>query len=108
MGTTRQVKWVAKLGKVTNGTPTIAGGRVFIGTNNGDPRDSSLQRSRRIDVLRREHGEIPLAARGFEAIAEIWRSTSGRESNRGHGEFGATRRAVFHRRRYHLAVRLHG
>jgi len=48
MTTTRNVKWVAKLGSQTYGNPTVAGGRIYIGTNNqgrGDPRfkgDASL------------------------------------------------------------------
>lgn len=37
--TGRNVKWVADLGSETHATPVIAGGRVFIGTNNGKPRD---------------------------------------------------------------------
>jgi outer membrane protein assembly factor BamB len=33
------VRWVAELGTSTYSTPAIAGGRVFIGTNNGNPRN---------------------------------------------------------------------
>ncbi len=33
------VRWVAELGTSTYSTPVIARGRVFIGTNNGNPRD---------------------------------------------------------------------
>lgn len=39
---TRNVHWVAKLGDVTYGTPIVAGGRVYVGTNNGTPRDPRL------------------------------------------------------------------
>ncbi len=35
----QNVKWVADLGTETHATPVVAGGRVFIGTNNGKPRD---------------------------------------------------------------------
>lgn len=42
LATTKQVKWVARLGDATYGTPVIAGGRVFVGTNNGAPRDPRL------------------------------------------------------------------
>jgi outer membrane protein assembly factor BamB len=38
--TTRNVKWVAKLGSQSYGNVTIAGGKVFVGTNNDSPRDS--------------------------------------------------------------------
>ncbi|MDB6150914.1 MAG: secondary metabolism, biosynthesis of secondary products derived from primary amino acid [Chthoniobacter sp.] len=37
--TGRNVQWIAQLGTETHGMPIIAGGRVFIGTNNGEPRD---------------------------------------------------------------------
>jgi len=37
--TTKNVKWVAKLGSASYGNVTVAGGRVFIGTNNASPRD---------------------------------------------------------------------
>src|SRR5215207_5247594 len=35
----RNIKWVAALGTETHSTPVIAGGRVYIGTNNEVPRD---------------------------------------------------------------------
>lgn len=37
--TTRNVKWIAKLGSQSYGNPTIANGRVYVGTNNDVPRD---------------------------------------------------------------------
>jgi len=36
------VKWVAKLGGQTCGPPVVAGGKVFVGTNNGAPRDPRM------------------------------------------------------------------
>jgi hypothetical protein len=33
------VKWIAKLGSETYSTPIIGGGKVYIGTNNEEPRD---------------------------------------------------------------------
>ena len=39
MKTTKNVKWVAKLGSQAYGNVTVAGGRVFVGTNNESPRD---------------------------------------------------------------------
>lgn len=35
----KNIFWTAKLGTESHGTPIIAGGRVFIGTNNAEPRD---------------------------------------------------------------------
>jgi len=40
------VKWSARLGTETHATPIVAGGRVYIGTNNGEPRDPKQQGDR--------------------------------------------------------------
>ncbi len=37
--TGRNIKWIAPLGTQSHSTPIVAGGRVFIGTNNEVPRD---------------------------------------------------------------------
>jgi len=39
LATTKNVKWVAKVGSETYGNTTVAGGKVYIGTNNQSPRD---------------------------------------------------------------------
>ena len=39
LGTTRNVKWVAKLGSQSYANPVVSGGKVFVGTNNESPRD---------------------------------------------------------------------
>jgi outer membrane protein assembly factor BamB len=44
--TGENIKWVAKLGTETHSTPVIAGGRVYIGTNNGEPRNPKHQGDR--------------------------------------------------------------
>ena len=46
--TGRNIKWAAKLGTQTHSTPIIAGGRIYIGTNNGEPRDPKHQGDRGI------------------------------------------------------------
>src|SRR5262249_28450391 len=38
-GKFKNIKWAVKLGDKSYGGPVIADGRVFVGTNNGDPRD---------------------------------------------------------------------
>ena len=43
MATTKNVKWVAKLGSQAYGNPTISGGKVFLGTNNESPRDPKFK-----------------------------------------------------------------
>ena len=48
MATTKNVKWVAKLGSQSYGNVTVSGGRVFVGTNNDSPRDAQYQGDRSI------------------------------------------------------------
>lgn len=40
------IKWSAQLGTETHSTPVVAGGRVYVGTNNGHPRDPTEQGDR--------------------------------------------------------------
>jgi outer membrane protein assembly factor BamB len=44
--TGRNIKWAVRLGTETHSTPVVAGGRVYIGTNNGEPRDPKHQGDR--------------------------------------------------------------
>ncbi|MSU62439.1 MAG: pyrrolo-quinoline quinone [Pedosphaera sp.] len=37
--TKTNIKWVAEIGTESHSTPVVANGRVYIGTNNGEPRD---------------------------------------------------------------------
>ena len=46
LASTENVKWVARLGNTTYGSPTVAGGRVLIGTNNDAPRDPRFEGDR--------------------------------------------------------------
>src|SRR5436190_18209246 len=39
----KSVKWMAKLGNQAYGNPTVGGGKIFVGTNNGNPRDPAIQ-----------------------------------------------------------------
>jgi outer membrane protein assembly factor BamB len=41
-GERKNVKWVADLGSVAYGGPTVAGGKVFVGTNNMKPRNPKI------------------------------------------------------------------
>jgi hypothetical protein len=47
MKTTKNVKWVAKLGSQAYGNVTVGQGKVFIGTNNESPRDPGKKRRQR-------------------------------------------------------------
>ena len=46
--TGRNVKWVAPLGTQSYASPVVAGGRVYIGTNNARPRDPRHQGDRAV------------------------------------------------------------
>ncbi len=46
--TGENIKWVVPLGSQTYATPIVAGGRVFIGTNNDEPRDEEHKGDRGI------------------------------------------------------------
>lgn len=48
LATTKNVKWAAKLGSQAYGNPVVAGGKVYVGTNNEHPRDPKQQGDRSI------------------------------------------------------------
>ncbi len=48
LATTKNVKWAAKVGSQSYGNVTVANGKVFIGTNNENPRDPKHQGDRSI------------------------------------------------------------
>jgi outer membrane protein assembly factor BamB len=47
-GKRQNIKWVARLGNRAYGGPVIAGGKVFVGTNNTVPRDPKTKGSRAV------------------------------------------------------------
>src|SRR5204862_2231844 len=42
-GMEKNVLWQAKLGKLSYAGPVVAGGKVFVGTNNENPRDPAVK-----------------------------------------------------------------
>ncbi|MHC4390936.1 MAG: PQQ-binding-like beta-propeller repeat protein, partial [Planctomycetota bacterium] len=44
--TTKHVRWIAKLGSQTYGNPTVAEGRVYVGTNNESQSDPKYKGDR--------------------------------------------------------------
>lgn len=44
----RRIRWTARLGTLTFGNPVVSRGRVYIGTNNGQPRDPAIEGDRGI------------------------------------------------------------
>jgi outer membrane protein assembly factor BamB len=54
LATTKNVKWVAKLGSQSYGNPVISQGVMLIGTNNASPRDARFKDDRSILYALRE------------------------------------------------------
>ena len=66
--TKKNVKWVADLGSQSYGNPVVAGGMVFVGTNNELLRDPEAgRRPRRADGVPRVGRRVPLAADARQA-----------------------------------------
>lgn len=66
--TRQNVKWVMDLGTQGHSTPVVAGGRIFIGTNNANPRDPKHVGDRGVFMcLDEKDGHLLWAACGAEA-----------------------------------------
>ena len=52
--TKKNVKWVAQLGSQSYGNPVVADGKVFVGTNNENPRDPKQPGDRGVLMVFRE------------------------------------------------------
>jgi outer membrane protein assembly factor BamB len=50
----QNIKWVADLGKTSYGGPVVAGGKVFVGTNNERPRNPKVKGDRGVVMCFRE------------------------------------------------------
>lgn len=55
LATTKNVKWVAKLGSQTYGNPVVANGKVYVGTNNATPRDKRFNDDKSILLALNEY-----------------------------------------------------
>jgi outer membrane protein assembly factor BamB len=53
-GKQKNVKWVADLGTHSYGGPVVAGGKIFVGTNNDKPRDPGVKGDKGIMMCFRE------------------------------------------------------
>ena len=50
----KNVKWKAQIGTTSYGNPVVAGGKIFLGTNNGNPRDPNIKGDRGVLMCFRE------------------------------------------------------
>ncbi|MBI3408999.1 MAG: PQQ-binding-like beta-propeller repeat protein [Planctomycetes bacterium] len=53
-GKLKNIKWMADLGDRTFGSPVVAHGKVFVATNNGNPRDPAVKGRRPVMMAFRE------------------------------------------------------
>src|SRR5713226_2507477 len=54
----QNIKWAAKLGSKAYGGPVIAGGKIFVGTNNGSPRNKRDRNPMKLNPTTKE--PVPL------------------------------------------------
>jgi outer membrane protein assembly factor BamB len=52
--TKKNIKWKAEVGTTSYGNPVVAGGKVFVGTNNGSPKNPAVQGDKGILMCFRE------------------------------------------------------
>ena len=52
--TKKNIKWTAEIGTTSYGNPVVADGKVFLGTNNGNPRNPDIQGDKGILMCFRE------------------------------------------------------
>jgi len=50
----KNIKWKAQIGSSSNGNPIVADGKVFLGTNNGNPRNPEIQGDKGVLMCFRE------------------------------------------------------
>lgn len=50
----RNIKWKAEIGTTSYGNPVVAGGKIFLGTNNGNPRNAAIQGDKGVLMCFRE------------------------------------------------------
>ncbi|MCA9032128.1 MAG: PQQ-like beta-propeller repeat protein [Planctomycetaceae bacterium] len=51
----KRPRWIAQLGDVSTGEPVVANGLVWVGTNNGNPRDANQTEDASVLMCFREH-----------------------------------------------------
>jgi outer membrane protein assembly factor BamB len=50
----KNIKWKVQIGSTSNGNPVVADGKVFLGTNNGNPRNPEIQGDKGVLMCFRE------------------------------------------------------
>jgi outer membrane protein assembly factor BamB len=77
----KNIKWVADLGNISYGAPVVADGKVFVGTNNGKPRNPQIKGDKGVLMCFREsdgqflwqavHDKLPDEAANDNALQGI-------------------------------------
>ena len=50
----KNIKWKAQIGSTSYGNPVVADGKIFLGTNNGNPRNPDIQEDKGVLMCFRE------------------------------------------------------
>ena len=50
----KNIKWKVQIGSTSNGNPVVADGKIFLGTNNANPRNSEIQGDKGVLLCLRE------------------------------------------------------
>jgi outer membrane protein assembly factor BamB len=50
----KNIKWKAQIGSTSNGNPVVADGKIFLGTNNGNPRNLEIKEDKGVLMCFRE------------------------------------------------------
>jgi hypothetical protein len=62
------IKWTAELGSTSYGNPVVADGKVFVGTNNANPRNAAIQGDKGVLMCFREADGVFL----WQAVWTSW------------------------------------
>jgi outer membrane protein assembly factor BamB len=81
--TGRNIKWKAELGSSSYGNPVVADGKVFVGTNNSNPRNPEVKGDKGVLMCFREADGTFL----WQAVTDkaVLRHQPGRTGRPGHG-----------------------
>lgn len=74
--TGKNIKWKVQTGSISYGNPVVSGGKIFLGTNNGNPRNTNIQGDRGVLMCFRESdGKFLWQAVTDKLASWNWRTT---------------------------------
>ena len=83
-GKEKNIKWQAQLGNTAYGGPTIAGGQIYVATNNENPRDPKVTGDKGVVMCFREADEKLWRRNDAGHVDSVLPSGTGKESSNTH------------------------